>query len=166
MVDVWSHQELNYVDKANVDDEEQNEYLREAKTLLRPFEGVTRFHKMLSTEAAELFAANKTTFDFAYIDARHDYCGVTEDIEAYWPLVRPGGILAGHDYLTNAVQQAQGGRNKLDDFGLCLDGTRNERAVRGAVEDFAMRNGLTISVMYDEGNIWRSWMVQKPGGIL
>ena len=31
--------------------------------------------------------------------ARHDYCGVKEDLETYWPKLRRGGILAGHDYL-------------------------------------------------------------------
>lgn len=39
------------------------------------------------------------TLDFVYVDARHDYCGVNEDIQAYWPKLKPGGIMAGHDYL-------------------------------------------------------------------
>ncbi len=38
-------------------------------------------------------------FDFIYLDARHDYCAVAEDIKCYWPKVRPGGILAGHDFI-------------------------------------------------------------------
>lgn len=33
--------------------------------------------------------------DFIYVDARHDYCGVKEDIELYWPKLREGGIMAG-----------------------------------------------------------------------
>jgi hypothetical protein len=30
---------------------------------------------------------------------RHDYCGVMEDLVAYWPKLRSGGIIAGHDYV-------------------------------------------------------------------
>lgn len=29
---------------------------------------------------------------------RHDYCGVLEDIELWWPKLRPGGIMAGELY--------------------------------------------------------------------
>lgn len=29
----------------------------------------------------------------------HDYCGVMEDLQAYWPKLRSGGIFAGHDYI-------------------------------------------------------------------
>ena len=39
-----------------------------------------------------------TSLGFAYIDARHDYDAVLEDVEAWWPKVRPGGIIAGHDF--------------------------------------------------------------------
>ena len=43
----------------------------------------------------------KESLDFVYLDARHDFCAMIEDLEAYWPLVAPGGILAGHDYMTS-----------------------------------------------------------------
>jgi hypothetical protein len=36
--------------------------------------------------------------DLVFIDADHTEAGCRRDIEAYLPLVRPGGILAGHDY--------------------------------------------------------------------
>ena len=34
-------------------------------------------------------------FDFIYVDARHDFKGVWEDLVAYWPKLRAGGIFAG-----------------------------------------------------------------------
>jgi len=41
--------------------------------------------------------------DFVYIDADHSYKSVKEDINAWAPKVREGGIVAGHDYyLTRA----------------------------------------------------------------
>jgi hypothetical protein len=36
--------------------------------------------------------------DFVYIDGNHDYEFVIDDISTYFPLLKEGGILAGHDY--------------------------------------------------------------------
>jgi hypothetical protein len=49
-----------------------------------------------STRAARLFAPG--TVEFAFIDAGHDYQSVLSDLAAWWPRIRPGGALAGHDY--------------------------------------------------------------------
>lgn len=48
-----------------------------------------------------------------YLDADHSYESVRADIEAWWPHVVPGGILAGHDYslfegVTRAVAELGG----------------------------------------------------------
>jgi len=42
---------------------------------------------------------------FAYIDGRHDYWGALEDLRIWYKLVRPGGVLCGHDY--NADTQSE-----------------------------------------------------------
>lgn len=39
--------------------------------------------------------------DWAYIDANHHKKEVLADLEAWYPKVRSGGILAGHDYCTS-----------------------------------------------------------------
>ena len=36
--------------------------------------------------------------DFVYIDGDHSYDGVKRDIQAYYPLVKDGGIIGGHDF--------------------------------------------------------------------
>ena len=46
------------------------------------------------------------SLDLAYIDARHDYDGVSEDLAAWWPKICPGGLLAGHDFDEGAVARA------------------------------------------------------------
>ena len=79
LVDLWKHQE-NYVDKANVDQETQDRYFQETKATLKAYGNVTEYYRMSSTEAAKQM--ERDSLDFAYIDARHDYCGVTEDLEA------------------------------------------------------------------------------------
>jgi predicted O-methyltransferase YrrM len=36
--------------------------------------------------------------DFVFLDAGHDYADVKADIAAWWPKLKSGGIMAGHDY--------------------------------------------------------------------
>jgi predicted O-methyltransferase YrrM len=38
------------------------------------------------------------TFDMVFLDAMHDYVSIRDDIARWWPKLRVGGILAGHDY--------------------------------------------------------------------
>ena len=49
-----------------------------------------------SGQAASWF--EDKTVDFVFIDANHDYEHVCGDIRSWLPKIRPGGILAGHDY--------------------------------------------------------------------
>jgi predicted O-methyltransferase YrrM len=56
--------------------------------------------------AAMLFAKYGAAFDFVFIDADHSYEGCRADIAAYLPLLKPGGLLAGHDYHWPGVKQA------------------------------------------------------------
>ena len=50
-----------------------------------------------STALATLFQGHVAA-DLVFIDGDHRQMAVTADLEAAWPLVRSGGILAGHDY--------------------------------------------------------------------
>ena len=79
---------------------------------------------------------------------------MTYDLKAYWPLLKPGGIMAGHDYVS-----AEEIKGKGEDWSICADGSKHEGAVRGAVEEFFLTKGLTITVTYLRGV---SWLVQKP----
>jgi hypothetical protein len=61
---------------------------------------VTILHKT-SLEAVDEF--EDESLDFVYIDGNHAYSYVRDDIAAWTPKVRKGGIVAGHDYyLTRA----------------------------------------------------------------
>jgi hypothetical protein len=64
-----------------------------------------------SARAARLFAP--ASVDFVFIDAGHDYQSVLSDLAAWWPRVKPGGVLAGHDYGDPAWP---GGKQAVDQF--------------------------------------------------
>ena len=57
-----------------------------------------------STQAAQDFADR--SIDIVFIDAAHEYDPVKEDILAWLPKVKLGGILSGHDYLHEGVKKA------------------------------------------------------------
>jgi predicted O-methyltransferase YrrM len=60
---------------------------------------------MDSADAADLFPDGSV--DFVFIDAAHDYHNVRTDLQTWWPKVRPGGLLAGHDYTENHPEVLQ-----------------------------------------------------------
>jgi hypothetical protein len=52
--------------------------------------------QMFSVLASEFL--NGTRLDFVFVDANHMYEPVREDVEAWWPTIREGGFISGHDY--------------------------------------------------------------------
>lgn len=56
--------------------------------------------KATSMEAVSKFADN--SLDMVFIDGNHSFRWVTEDIHEWSKKVRPGGMIAGHDYWNSA----------------------------------------------------------------
>jgi hypothetical protein len=61
------------------------------------------FLRMTSMEGSNLVPDN---LDFVYIDGDHSIEGVTSDIETWYPKVKKGGLLGGHDANEPSVMQA------------------------------------------------------------
>ena len=80
-----------------------------------------------------------------YLDARHDYCGVTDDLRAYWPKLRAGGVLSGDDF-----------GHAVDEFRVCGNGTVAEGGVDRALAEFAQGQGLELLVHGAQ------WFLRKP----
>lgn len=95
--------------------------------------------KERSVPAAEAYGG---LADMVYIDAAHDMANVDADVRAWWPKVKSGGILSGHDYET-----------KPD------DGYWGPIEVKEAVDAWAKEEGLQVNVI-DENP--PSWWVVKP----
>ena len=78
-----------------------------------------RVMKLPSAEAAEHFAA--VSLDLVFLDADHRYEYVLADIAAWWPKLKTGGVLCGHDYcpqrsgVIRAVEECFGGPDELSE---------------------------------------------------
>ena len=156
LVDLWQHQK-NYNDTANVDNQEQEENMMETKHRMEVY-GFTKrvkYFQMSSTDAAKLF--EDKSVDFVYLDARHDYCGVTQDITSWYPKLKDGGIMAGHDFY-NAEEAWHASRGN-EHWEVCGDGSINEGAVKQAVIDFACRHG--IHILHTTEKSFPSWYYSR-----
>lgn len=75
---------------------------------IEPVKNVINPIKLPSLDAVNLY--NDESLDFIFIDASHEYEDVKNDIIAWLPKLKNGGILAGHDYeifdgVTRAVNE-------------------------------------------------------------
>jgi hypothetical protein len=85
--------------------------------------GTVVVHRRLSGEAADTLEP----LDWVYIDGMHTYENVKNDLTRYYPLVKPGGIIAGDDYGMGGWWWGDG--------------------VREAVDEFASERGLSVEII-------------------
>jgi glycosyltransferase involved in cell wall biosynthesis len=71
-------------------------------TFLDNMKPVREYYKAIrarSQQAVKQF--EDESLDFVFIDASHEYQDIKEDIIAWFPKVKKGGVIAGHDYLNS-----------------------------------------------------------------
>lgn len=87
-----------------ITDEGATEYiLGNAKRLLEEHSNKITWIRRSSEEAA---AEIPNKLDFVYVDGDHTYEGAYKDFETYWPKIKKGGILGGHDFDNEHVARA------------------------------------------------------------
>lgn len=129
-VDPWMYdtEYRNHVDQTRLDS-----FYEETKNRLAGLN--CRIIRDYSVSAAQQFKNEELSF--VYIDARHEYKYVLEDIMWWAEKVKKGGIVSGHDYVTRK------------DFGVIE--AVNAYCVRNKIEE------LTLFV----GDRSPSWMFKK-----
>jgi hypothetical protein len=141
-VDPWqAYDRGDYVDASNVSQADQDSLHELAVRRLAPFGARSAIWRMTSAEAAARIEPQ--SLDFVYLDARHDYAAVKEDLERWLPAIRPGGVFAGHDYVDGDLPQGV--------FG-----------VRSAVDEFFGGRGIVVKPTYLDAP-WSSWVAEVPG---
>jgi len=137
LVDCWEHLpvEVTGNDPSNEPQASKDaHYLR----VLRTFIADPRVHvvKGYSLTVASLFPTS--FFDWLYLDANHLLCYA--DIMAFWPTLKSGGWMMGHDYL---------------DVSDCF-------TVKTDVDRFVAETGHELLVTVDADTNYKSWIVRKP----
>ena len=94
MVDPWTNLPTTeyFEGHAEVDYEQ---WYRDCQGLAAADSRITLIRKR-SAEAAPDFTVN--SLDWVYIDANHDYAHVMQDLDLWYPKVKVGGLVGGHDF--------------------------------------------------------------------
>lgn len=95
-IDPWQFFSDRGEDAYNTSTKEQDALFKETTRRLRPYGKRSEVLRLTSEAACLQFEDGQ--LDFVYIDAHHQYEAVKTDIERWYPKVKVGGILAGHDY--------------------------------------------------------------------
>ena len=91
-VDTWG-----FVETSNEISKDQCENLYETFLLnIKPVQDKINIVRGISWEMSSNY--DNESLDFVFIDAGHDYDSVMKDITSWYPKIKPGGIIAGHDY--------------------------------------------------------------------
>lgn len=124
------------------------------------FEHRATMIRTTSLQGADLFQDN--SLDFVYIDANHAYDYVMEDMEKWYPKVKKGGYLIGHDYLdidwnNNEFKLLDNGKDvlvnsdKLESHAIF--------GVNPAVHEFCEKYNHTDLKLTNE--FFSSWIIRK-----
>lgn len=103
--------------------------------------GLVKIDRCRSIKSAKTFADD--CLDFVYIDA--NYWHVMPDLMAWWPKVKSGGLLAGHDFVSPGEKLGGWGQN-----------------VQPAVLRFAEAQGVDVWLVVEESNQPWSFYLEKP----
>ena len=96
LVDMWGHIPNQHGDSA-FDQQWHDDNLVDCVFRLSQYNFNTIFLRGDSVLMADSIPDN--SLGMVYLDADHSYEGVKRDLEAWYPKVVTGGIIAGHDYL-------------------------------------------------------------------
>lgn len=114
LVDPWRP----YVGRSTIGDQstEQLEQAMQTALFWTEFAADRRFVlREPSPQAAARF--QDASLDFVFIDGNHLYESVCADIDAWWPKLRSGGLLTGHDYDTGRDAEGLWGvKRAVDEF--------------------------------------------------
>jgi len=161
MIDAWSFRPGDPGDK-NFRGERQNEdNYNSSKTKTAFASDRRQLIRSLSQPAAAQFEDG--FFDWVYIDALHTTAALLADLEAWYPKVRPGGLISGDDYGDRADTELVPARRWTRNFGGVAAMPQNAWGVISAVNKFTRARGLQVHVTWmHDCYKFAAWYFTKP----
>ena len=107
MIDAWE-QRANDTKKSNEKSDNNDDTARQlnrherAKANTEPWKSRRTMLRAYSVPAASRFPDHH--FDWIYVDALHTHDAVLEDLKAWWPKLKMGGMISGDDYADKGDQ--------------------------------------------------------------
>lgn len=146
-----------------------------ARKNTRAFGARVQLLRALSENATLSFTDN--FFDWVYIDALHTKEALLADLRAWWPKVRPGGLVSGDDYGDHKLPPLA--KMHVNQPGTAIDPmfwsmpANMHWGVMRATSHFAEEVGATLHVGWLHGNgllgdrvptcyLWPHWYMVKP----
>ena len=158
MIDVWRPLGNEYEDASN--HKEHIDAYQQTMENIKGFEDRGIMIRSTSEIASNMFQDN--SIDFIYIDANHAYDYVKDDIKFWFPKLKKGGILSGHDYLdidwyNEPIHHPSG----KDHYIYTANGFYNGVfGVNPAVDEFCNENGYEVKITSDD-DFFQSWWIIK-----
>jgi hypothetical protein len=114
-IDPWIDDDVPSRNDAGYSQSQLDKLEAEVRTKFEKFGDCGKIIRGYSFEVADQFPDEY--FDYVYIDADHSYEAVKQDLADWYPKVRKGGILAGHDYVERKLSRVRFGvRKAVDEF--------------------------------------------------
>ena len=95
-IDAWAHRKQRVADRNFASQDENDANFNATAHATARFGDRVHLLRSLSVDAAQKFADG--TFDWIYVDALHTVDAAWEDMHAWWPKLREGGLFSGDDY--------------------------------------------------------------------
>lgn len=161
LLDSWNGKKLHCVDPWTVPEgyEDQAKLLwggatnrqedfEVAKTLHDFHPGRVEFYAMRSEDALTQLVLN--SLDFVYVDGDHRQDYVFHDLVTWWHMLKPGGVLAGHDWIQPGESHSWA--------------AEIQQALHQFVEDKLVDDSINLDVelIVEEGNLPWSYFLIKP----
>jgi hypothetical protein len=156
MIDVWRGLHSGYVDSSNHLLQSEKIY-EEAMKNIEGFEDSAIMIRASSEISSQMFQDN--SLDFVYIDANHAYDYVVQDITLWFPKVKVGGYICGHDYINlDWYNDPNYLPNKKDKHIWAENYYHGVFGVNPAVDEFCEDYGYELTLT----NEWfGTWSVKK-----
>jgi len=159
MVDAWAFRPNDPKDK-NMNDRAWNDANKEAATNITSFASDRRhIVQALSQEGAKAFS--DASIDWLYLDALHTHDALLKDLAAWYPKVRPGGLLTGDDYGDVADTEMLQAYRWLNKFGNVAKD--NDWGVISALSKFFKDKAVALHVTWmTDCYPYPAWYAVKP----
>jgi len=98
-IDVWNYFTIGGLHLKNPEKYPENLVYSLFLKNIEPVKHIVTPYRMESVKAASMYENN--SLEFVFIDANHEYEAVVADLNAWYPKVKKGGHIAGHDYISD-----------------------------------------------------------------